>query len=196
MLYVGIVLICIIGTLLHFVYEWSGHNKIVAIYAAVNESTWEHIKICLTPTILWSLYDGFVYGLHPNYLIAKSLCLLTIIVLIPILFYSYFPFTKKSILPIDVVCFYFTVTCSQLVFSYFIHLDALPFIYVYLSAILLFLELGCYFFLSFQPFKNFIFEDPISHKYGLEGHATCGGHHHHHHEEKKHEHDHTRKLEG
>lgn len=44
--------IAALGALLHFLYELSGCNKVVAIFAAVNESTWEHIKICLTPTIL------------------------------------------------------------------------------------------------------------------------------------------------
>lgn len=49
---IGIIFISIIGTLLHFMYEFSGHNKIVSLFAAVNESTWEHIKIALTPTFI------------------------------------------------------------------------------------------------------------------------------------------------
>ena len=178
MLYIGMVVIAIVGTLLHFLYEWSNHNKFVAIFAAVNESTWEHIKIGMTPTIIWSLYDGLKYGLNPNYLIAKALCLLAIIVLIPILFYAYTAFTKKSILWLDVICFYIVIICSQLVFNYFISIDSLPFIYTYLSGILLFIEIGAYMFLTFQPLKNFIFKDPITNKYSLEGHP-CHDHHHH-----------------
>ena len=180
MFYVGIIFIAVIGTLLHFLYEMSHHNKFVAIFAAVNESTWEHIKICMTPTIIWSLYDGFIYGQNPNYLIAKTLCLLTIILLIPILFYTYTAFTKKSILWVDVICFYVIVVCSQLVFKYFIGIETLPFIYSYLCAILLFIELGAYMFLTFQPIENFIFEDPTSHKYGLSGHTELDHHNHKH----------------
>ena len=180
MFWVGIIVIAIVGTFLHFLYEISRHNRLVAIFAAVNESTWEHIKICMTPSILWSLYDGYVYGMNNNYLIAKSLSLLTIILLIPILFYSYSVFTKKSILVIDVICFYVTVISSQFVFYYFINLDSLPFIYTYLSCILLFLEIGAYMFLTFNPMKNFIFEDPISHKYGLKGHTEIHDHKHEH----------------
>lgn len=178
MFYVGIIVICVIGTFLHFLYEISDHKKFVAIFAAVNESTWEHIKICITPTILWSLYDGYVYGLNGNYIIGKAFCLLTIILLIPALFYLYTAFTKKSILFIDVICFYVTVICSQLVFKYFIGLDTLPFIYTYLCSILLFFEICAYMFLTFNPIKNFIFEDPISHKYGLKGHTELDHHHH------------------
>ena len=179
MFYVGIVFIAFVGTLLHFLYEFSHHNKFVAIFAAVNESTWEHIKICMTPTILWSLYEVIVYGFDGKFLVAKGLCLLSIILLIPILFYSYTLFTKKAILFIDVICFYITVICSQLIFRYVISLDNVLSIYVYLSIFLLFIEILAYLYLTFNPFKNFLFEDPISYKYGLEGHTEM--HHHDHH---------------
>lgn len=172
----GILFICTVGTLLHFVYEWSGENKLVSVFAAVNESTWEHIKICMTPSILWGLYEFWKYGEQPNYLFAKSMSLLTIIVLIPILFYSYTIFTKKSVLFIDVICFYFTVVCSQQVFVYLAQLPALNRTYQFIGYILLFLELAAYFLLTLMPPKNFLFKDPITHKYGIEGHP----HEHHH----------------
>lgn len=176
MFYVGIIFIAVTGTFLHFLYEISHHKKIVALFAAVNESTWEHIKIGITPTIIWSLYDGYVYGMNANYIIGKTLSLLTIIILIPILFYTYTIFTKKAILWIDVICFYVVIIMSQLVFNYFINSQPLPFIYTYLSGILLFIEIGVYMFFTFHPLKNFIFKDPISHKYGLSGHTEI--HHH------------------
>ena len=31
------------GTLLHFVYDWSGDSLWTAAFSAVNESTWEHM---------------------------------------------------------------------------------------------------------------------------------------------------------
>ena len=87
---IAIIFISVIGTLLHFMYEWSGHNKVVSLFAAVNESTWEHIKIALTPTFIWTLYDGAVYGLNPNYFEAKALSILVIIfyICITIIFYT------------------------------------------------------------------------------------------------------------
>lgn len=176
MFYVGIIIICLVGTLLHFTYELSHHNKYVAIFSAVNESTWEHVKICMTPSILWSIYEIIKYGFSANFIVAKSLSLLVIIILIPILFYSYSIFTKKAILFIDVICFYLTVICSQIVFRNIISLNEISFIYIIVSIILLVIEIIAYFCLSFNPFENFIFKDPITHKYGLEGHP-CEHHH-------------------
>ena len=180
MIYIGMLFVAIIGTLLHFTYEWSGHNKIVAIFSAVNESTWEHIKICMTPTIIWSLYDWYMNGGNANFFIGKAMSLLTIIIMIPVLFYAYTFFTKKSILWVDVICFYITVICSTLVFHHFINMEALPSLYTYLSYILLLLEMGVYLTFTFHPLKNFIFEDPTSHKYGLSGHTEMDHHNHKH----------------
>lgn len=172
---IGIIFIALIGTLLHFTYELSNHNKVVALFSAVNESTWEHIKIALTPTFIWTLYDGAVYGINNNYFIAKTASLLVIIFLIPILFYTYKIFTKKSKLPIDIIIFYITIITSSLVFKYILNLKDLPHYITYISLILMFIIFGLYMTLTLLPIKNFLFKDPITNKYGLKGHS----HHHH-----------------
>ena len=175
---IAIIFISVIGTLLHFMYEWSGHNKVVSLFAAVNESTWEHIKIALTPTFIWTLYDGAVYGLNPNYFEAKALSILVIMVLIPLLFYAYQLITKKAILPIDITIFYLTIIISNLVFYYIINMEALHFFYTYISVIVLFIIFGSYMVLTLLPIKNFLFKDPITKRYGIRGHS--------HHEHKEH----------
>ena len=38
-----------LGTLLHFVYDWSWQNQIIGAFSAVNESTWEHLKLIFFP---------------------------------------------------------------------------------------------------------------------------------------------------
>lgn len=172
---IGIIFISLIGTLLHFTYEISNHNKVVALFSAVNESTWEHIKIALTPTFIWTLYDGAVYGIYNNYFIAKTASLLVIIFLIPILFYTYKIFTKKSKLPIDIIIFYITIITSSLVFKYILNLKDLPYYITYISLVLMFILFGFYMTLTLLPIKNFLFKDPITNNYGLKGHS----HHHH-----------------
>lgn len=176
---IGIIFIATVGTLLHFMYEYSGHNKVVSLFAAVNESTWEHIKIALTPTFIWTLYDGAVYGINANYFIAKTSSLLVIIILIPLLFYTYKAFTKKSMLPIDIIIFYITIITSNLTFNYIINIDPLHFFYTYISVVILFIIFGLYMVLTLLPIKNFLFKDPITKEYGIKGHS------HHKHKHKK-----------
>ena len=105
-MWLSIIIISILGTLFHFLYDISKHNKVVGLFAAVNESTWEHIKIALTPTILWSIYDGYIYGRNPNYFTAKLSSLLILITFIPTIFYLYKYFTNKPIIIVDILIFY------------------------------------------------------------------------------------------
>jgi Family of unknown function (DUF6512) len=39
------VVIVVAGTLLHFVYGWSGQNALAGLVSPVNESVWEHTKL-------------------------------------------------------------------------------------------------------------------------------------------------------
>lgn len=42
---VGFVLVAVVGTLWHFVYDLSGGSWLVGLVAPVNESVWEHTKL-------------------------------------------------------------------------------------------------------------------------------------------------------
>jgi len=46
---ISIVVIFALGSLAHFLYDLSNDNKILGLFTAVNESTWEHVKIAITP---------------------------------------------------------------------------------------------------------------------------------------------------
>lgn len=48
-----------IGFLLHFTYENSGKSFLVSIISAVNESTWEHLKLLFFPMLLLTIYQIF-----------------------------------------------------------------------------------------------------------------------------------------
>ena len=43
--------IVIAGTLLHFVYGWSGRNLVAGLVSPVNESVWEHTKLLVFPVV-------------------------------------------------------------------------------------------------------------------------------------------------
>ena len=139
---IGTIFICLVGTLLHFLYEMTSHNKIISLFAAVNESTWEHIKIALSPYFLWMMVDGLYYGTNGNYPLAKMLGALVIIILIPTLFYGYQIFTKKAVLFIDIIIFYVSIFLSEYVGFKVLNLAPVSFYYNYISFIILFLH-GC-----------------------------------------------------
>ena len=169
--WLGVAVISIIGTLAHFVYDWTHHNKILGLFVAVNESVWEHIKIAITPTLLWSLYDGIIYGIYPNYFLGKFLSLLVLVVLMPTLFYLYEKFLKRDILFLNIAIFYISIMFSQLVFYVIICQSPISSLAQYLSCLGTFVFFGAYMTLTLKPLNNIIFKDPITGKYGFRGHA-------------------------
>lgn len=168
---ISVIVISIVGTLSHFIYELSNHNKYVGIFAAVNESVWEHIKIALTPTLLWGIVDGLAYGTNPNYFLAKTVSLVILIIVIPLLFYGHRYVAKKDYFVFDIVIFYIAIIFSQLSFYHLLQIEPISFILCYLSCISLFIIFGCYMIFTLLPIKNDIFKDPLTNKYGYKGHS-------------------------
>lgn len=170
-MFISFIIISIVGTLSHFLYDITNHNKIVGLFTAVNESTWEHIKIALTPTIIWSLVDGYIYGLNPNYFLAKLVSLLVIIVLMPFLYYGFKYLLKRDIALINILIFYIVIIASQFSFYYFLNINSINFYIQYISCVGTYIVFACYMVFTLMPIKNFLFKDPITSKYGFNGHS-------------------------
>ena len=77
------------GNLLHFVYEWSGGHPVAAAFAAVNESTWEHMKLLTVPWLLWTVAEAVTAGQERGSpLFARALGLLAGLTAIPVTYYT------------------------------------------------------------------------------------------------------------
>lgn len=59
---VGFIATGLFGTLLHFVYEWTGGNRVIAVFSAVNESTWEHMKLLFIPFLVFTVVEFIVFS--------------------------------------------------------------------------------------------------------------------------------------
>ena len=86
----GFLFTALAGTLLHFVYDWSGGSVWTAAFSAVNESTWEHMKLLFFPIFLYSVAQACALGkTYPNFLAVRAVSTLAGLALIPILYYTY-----------------------------------------------------------------------------------------------------------
>ena len=171
-LWLAIVVISLVGILAHFLYDITRENHILGLFAAVNESTWEHIKIAITPSLLWCLYDGYFYGENPNYFCAKLFSLLVIVVFIPAVFYTYKKFTHHPVLPADILTFIMAIILSQFTFFAILELNPMSHLGTYLSCLGFFCLFGAYMTLTLDPLRFPIFKDPITGKYGFRAHQN------------------------
>lgn len=114
--FIGIIFTVISGSLLHFLYEWSGKNPIVGLISPINESTWEHLKLLFIPMLFFSFIEYFLIGKnYPNYIVGKAAGIFTGIIGIITIFYTYTGIIGKNLLPIDILTFIIGVISAYIV---------------------------------------------------------------------------------
>jgi len=167
----GMVFIILLGSILHFTFEWSGNQAVVGVFSAVNESIWEHLKLGFWPAIVFSLIEFKCLKRETNnFLFAKTVGIYLIPIIIVAVFYSYTAILGESILVIDILSFIMAVVVGQLVsyklltgktMSY--NLDLISFIALILLGL-------AFVIFTFYPPQLGLFQDPITGGYGLVGH--------------------------
>jgi len=111
---IGIPLIFLSGALIHFVFEWSGELAFIGIFAPVNESVWEHLKLGFWPTCIYTAIEWlFLHRQVNNFLAAKAAALYIVPVIIVLIFYSYTLLLGEEILAIDILSFLVAVALAQ-----------------------------------------------------------------------------------
>ena len=104
----GFALVTFGGTILHFLYDWTGGSILVAPFSGVNESTWEHMKLLFWPLFLFALVQRLFFRDQKNYWCVKLAQILLGLVLIPVLFYTYNGAFGESPDWINIAIFYIT----------------------------------------------------------------------------------------
>ncbi len=156
----------ILGTLLHFMFEWSGENIFVASFSAVNESVWEHLKLLYFPMLLTLIIGYFYIGKNvPNFLCSKTIGIITSILFTIIFFYTYSGILGVNIAIIDILLFFVATILGECVAYKLINsnfkCNNKIFIFVLILIGICFIT-----FTYFTP-KLEIFKDPITGQYGI-----------------------------
>lgn len=187
---ISTIFIIVIGTLGHFIFEWSGHRKGAGIFFAVNESTWEHIKLAIYPAYLWMIVEIAVRGWSTALITAQFAGVFASVLLIPGIFYGYTAFTKKNWLIADISVFCIAVALSRWVFKLVYDLAPQSAAWLVISIVGLVAILAAYLSWSYHAPHCFLFRDPLNGGFGPTGHDCDGNfhnnpnhdkHHHHHH---------------
>ena len=106
----GTIFVIITGTIAHFIYEWSGQNFILGFFFPVNESTWEHMKLCFFPMLVYSIFMD--KKLKDSYPCVTSSLLSGVLLgtfLIPAFFYTYSGILGRNFVLVDIFIFLISV---------------------------------------------------------------------------------------
>ena len=94
--FLGFGVTALLGTLLHFLYEWWGNAFWIAPFSGVNESTWEHMKLLFWPMVLFAAVQSIFFKDRTDFWCVKLRGVLLGLALIPIIFYTYNGVIGKS----------------------------------------------------------------------------------------------------
>ncbi len=168
---IGALFVSVLGSLLHFVYEWSGETFLSALVSGVNESTWEHLKLFFIPFFLYTLIEYFIYGKYlSNFFKVKLFASLIGMGLTVVLFYTYVGIWGSYISWLNIAIFYISVIASY-IFSYRALaskiMDSTP-LCEKICAVFMFIIVALFFIFTFYPPRIGLFRDPISGSYGVQ----------------------------
>jgi len=150
----------ILGTLLHFTYEWSNNNQFIGFFSAVNESTWEHLKLIFFPMLITTIIGYFYLGKNvQNFLCAKTIGIIVSMLFTVIFFYTYSGILGTNIDVINILIFFIAIILGEysaykLILSDF---KCNKKIAILILIILLF----CFIILTYNPPQIGLFKEPI-----------------------------------
>lgn len=156
----------VLGTLLHFTYEWFGNNAFIGAFSSINESTWEHLKLAFYPMLITTIIGTFIFkDAYPNFLCAKTLGIFTAIGFITSFFYTYTGIIGRNIAIIDISSFIIAVILGEYV-SYRLIISKYKCNNTYALITLLILTF-CFIYFTYNPPPIALFQDPITGLFGI-----------------------------
>ena len=157
----GFVFTAIAGILLHFAYNWSNQSLFIAPLAAINESIWEHMKLLFVPMFIFSLIENqFLGQVFPNFWNVKLIGILTAILLIPLLYYSYTGIFGIQLDWVNIAIFFVAVAIAYVLETYLFKSNALTSMYPLLSLLILCLLAFLFVVFTFLPPNIPLFANP------------------------------------
>lgn len=165
----GIITTIILGFLLHYLFSWTDRSKVIGLFAPVNESIWEHLKLGYWSVVLFSLieYLQIKHSIN-NYFLAKTIGILTLELTILFIYYGYTFIIGIDIFWIDISSYILgAIICQYLTYIFFKRKPYSKFINnISLCA---FIGIGILFAITtYNPPHIALFKDNNNNTYGIE----------------------------
>ena len=163
--FAGFVLSVALGTILHFLFAWTGLYA-VAPFSAVNESTWEHMKILFFPMLLFACVQYvFFHEEFPSFWWIKLIGIIIGTISIPVLFYTYNGAFGKTPDWLNILFFFISAGVAYFV-EYLLFKNDFRVPNAWIAAVLLLMFAIAFGVFTFYPPSLPLFQDPITGKFG------------------------------
>ena len=166
---IGVFLIFILSFISHFMYEWFP-NTLFSILFPVNESIWEHMKLIVTPVLIFSLIEYIIYRKenisYNNFILSYSISMIIGIIIYLMIY-----------IPIDYIFGHSMIFAISLLFLIFIVVEVISYyimnyreiMYSNVIGIILIIIMYIVFgYLTYNPILNYLFYDTSKKIYGID----------------------------
>lgn len=167
--FAGFVVTALFGTLLHFLYDWTNQNILIAPFSAVNESTWEHMKLLFFPMFIFALIQSRFLKDYKNFWCVKLTGIVTGLILIPVLFYTYNGVFGKSPDWVNIAIFFISAATAFIMETRLLKTDRLQCKSSWIAFVMICLIGVLFVAFTFVTPHIPLFQDPLTQAYGVNG---------------------------
>lgn len=165
--YIAVIGIFILSFISHYIYNIIP-SPFLSPFFPVNESIWEHMKIIFTPIIIYGIIDYYLltkYNIkHQNFISSLSISSISSVIIYLLIYLPLYELIGENLF-ISISLLFIVIIISQLI-SYYIQkrnnikLDIISCLLIIISYII-------FGYLTYYPFKNYIFFDTSNNMYGI-----------------------------
>lgn len=165
---IGIFVIFGLSFLSHFIYQWVP-DSIFSILFPVNESIWEHMKLIVTPVLIFSLFEYMIYRrkniYFNNFLSSYAISMILGIIIYLIIYLPiHYIFGHSAI--IAILLLFITFIIVQIISYYIMNYNNIKHSNVIGISIIIFLYI-LFGYLTYNPIETDLFYDTEKRIYGI-----------------------------
>ena len=164
----GFVFVCLLGTAMHFFFEWSNNSVFVGLFCPVNESVWEHLKLLYMPFSIWSIIEFFNFKSKKCFFFSRAAGILSGLLATVFIYYTFTGASGNESMVIDIASFIIGVGVSFLIGYIILKNRRLHSLFAEICSVLFLLVVFCLFILfTFAPPCIPLFEDMQNLSFGI-----------------------------
>lgn len=109
----SVLAVAILGSLNHFLYDWTGGSSLAALFCPINESPWEHLKLLFFPFLFLTLGTAALRRFRDRrFFYCRFLGVVCGMAFILVSFYTYTGIWGTHVLILDLLIFFLSVVLS------------------------------------------------------------------------------------
>lgn len=156
------------AVILHLCYSLSSGAAWAILFASVNDSVWEHIKIFALPYLIWMCMEFIIVKIQlRRFIVVKVIGLYAFSVFMVISSYLYIALLGASVTLVNFISYFIWTALAYIISCLIMISDKKIEGWFTVSAFLLVLFIAMYLSFTVNPPHMSLFRDPITNLYGI-----------------------------